>query len=267
MKRFVKPQSNAKKTLVLIAIAATMMVALDFANTRLLQWQANQEAEIEVPRTVEADETPKTVEPVDLPQPEAKKNEFAIIDKRTEMNPEPSAKEKVSKKLAQPKSTPSTIMRHDKTLKIAIIIDDIGMDRKRSKQIINIGTPLTLAFLPYAPGVKDMAQSAKDKDHELIIHMPMEAINGKVSTGPIALKDGMSAQEVDEQLTQAFEAFDDYVGLNNHMGSRVTQNKAILTRLMSALKSRSLYFVDSVTTPESIAYDTAYEAGVAVARA
>lgn len=145
---------------------------------------------------------------------------------------------------------------------IAIIIDDVGMDRKHSFEVAKMDAPLTLAFLPYAPDLQSVVDTAKAHGHELMIHMPMQAMDSKVSLGSIALREGMSDAEVDVQLDKAFASFDGYKGLNNHMGSRVTQNTSIMRRVMERLKERDLYFVDSKTIGSSVAGDVARAYGL-----
>lgn len=146
--------------------------------------------------------------------------------------------------------------------KIAIIIDDLGMDVKHTKQVLDLPAPITLAFLPYAPRTRELAASGKAKGHELIIHTPMEAMDGKLNIGPGGLKAGMSAAEMDAAFKVMLESFDGYVGINNHMGSRLTQDKAKMDELMGILASKKLFFVDSKTIQTSVAADEAAKAGV-----
>ncbi|MEM7650805.1 MAG: divergent polysaccharide deacetylase family protein [Pseudomonadota bacterium] len=137
--------------------------------------------------------------------------------------------------------------------KIAIIIDDMGVDRKRSFKTIDIDAPLTLAFLPYATDLDGITQKALEAGHELMIHMPMQATTNPVSLGPIALKTGMSEDDVKANMQAAFESFDGYVGVNNHMGSKVTQDEQIMDWAMETLKGKNLYFIDSKTIGSSVA--------------
>lgn len=146
--------------------------------------------------------------------------------------------------------------------KIAIIIDDMGVDRRRSREIIGIAAPLTLAFLPYAAGVAELAGEARVAGHELMIHMPMEAMNGDLNLGGIALREGMSAAEIDAQMEKAFTAFEGYKGLNNHMGSRLTGEAQAMARVMQALEGKGLYFIDSKTIGNSVAADVARAYGL-----
>lgn len=147
--------------------------------------------------------------------------------------------------------------------RIAIIIDDVGMDRKHSLRAGDLPAPVTLAFLPYAPDLTRQTAQARQQGHRLMIHMPMQANDATRDPGPVALRAGMSADEMRAQMEKAFESFSGYGGMNNHMGSRMTQDRAAMDVVMESLKARGLFFVDSKTGPHSIAFDAAQAAGVA----
>jgi polysaccharide deacetylase 2 family uncharacterized protein YibQ len=150
--------------------------------------------------------------------------------------------------------------------KIAIIIDDMGMDRKRSAMLVQMPQTLTLAYLPYAPDLAKQTAEAKSRGHELMIHMPMQAMDSSLGLGAIALREGMSADQIQAELDKAFSSFSGYVGMNNHMGSQVTQNESVMAAVMDRLAQKNLYFVDSVTTQRSVAYETALVYGLRAAR-
>ncbi|MGH1398325.1 MAG: divergent polysaccharide deacetylase family protein [Alphaproteobacteria bacterium] len=150
-----------------------------------------------------------------------------------------------------------------KKARIAIIIDDMGMNYPMTRAMSGVeGVPLTLAFLPYAGNLEKATKRARDHGHELIIHMPMEPMDGAIDTGPIALKDAMSKAEIEAMLDKAFAAFDGYKGLNNHMGSRLTQNSKAMGWVTTALRERGLFYVDSKTISTSVAAEAARAVGV-----
>lgn len=146
--------------------------------------------------------------------------------------------------------------------KIAIIIDDVGMNIKNSRAVIGLPGEVTLAFLPYAPQTPALAEEALKSGHEAMIHVPMEAEGSNEGLGPMALKSGMSAEEMDAMLDRMFDSFIGYSGINNHMGSRLTQDREAMARVMQALKRRALYFVDSKTIGSSAGASEAHRAGV-----
>lgn len=141
--------------------------------------------------------------------------------------------------------------------KIVIIIDDVGMNYSAAKELIEIKEPLTMAFLPYARNVDKLAKASKEAGQELMIHMPMEPMDGDLDTGSINLKTSYSSKEFDSMMDKAFAAFDGYVGLNNHMGSKFTQDPESMRRLMDRLYQEGMLFVDSRTIHTSVAEKTA----------
>lgn len=149
-----------------------------------------------------------------------------------------------------------------KGARIAIMIDDMGMDRVHSAQAIELPAPVTLSFLPYAPALPEITARAASRGHELFLHMPMQPVSAGVNPGPMAIRTDMSAQEITQALEQALASFKGYDGVNNHMGSRATQDRAAMKTVMKVLKSRGLIFVDSKTIPSSVAEDMAAQAGL-----
>lgn len=150
--------------------------------------------------------------------------------------------------------------------RIALIIDDMGLTPDRDKAVVAFPAAVTLAYLPYATDVAVQARQAREQGHELLIHTPMEPMNGHLDMGPIALRAGMDEAEFKAVLREkVFPAFTGYVGINNHMGSRLTQDPVAMKWVMEELKSRGLAFVDSMTISTSIAARTAREAGLPVA--
>jgi polysaccharide deacetylase 2 family uncharacterized protein YibQ len=146
--------------------------------------------------------------------------------------------------------------------KVAIIIDDLGMDLKRSREAMDLPAPVTLAFLPYGTKTKEYAEIGKEKGHSLIIHTPMEAMDGKLNIGPGGLKEAMTGEEFDKAFDVMLKSFEGYEGINNHMGSRLTADGEKMERLMKTLKSKGLFFVDSKTNPKSVAAGEAQMSGV-----
>jgi polysaccharide deacetylase 2 family uncharacterized protein YibQ len=146
--------------------------------------------------------------------------------------------------------------------RVVVVIDDLGVDRKHSREILALPAPITAAFLPYADNVAPMVQDARTAGHEIVIHMPMEPTNTELDMGSLALRTGMSPAEFEAVLKKAFSVFDGYVGLNNHMGSRLTQDRGAMERLMGRLYEQGLLFVDSRTIGASVAGQVAADHSV-----
>lgn len=146
--------------------------------------------------------------------------------------------------------------------RVVVIIDDLGVDRKRSQAIIDLPGPLTTAFLPYALNVEPMVVAARAQGHEIMIHMPMEPMGEGIDMGGVALRSGMEPAAFDAMLAKAFTAFEGYVGMNNHMGSKLTQDRGAMERLMARLYENGLLFVDSRTIGGSVAEHVAADHNV-----
>ncbi|MEM6812347.1 MAG: divergent polysaccharide deacetylase family protein, partial [Pseudomonadota bacterium] len=110
--------------------------------------------------------------------------------------------------------------------------------------------------------VRALSEQAKNEGHELIMHAPMEAIDSSVPLGPISLTSEMSHKAFQESFEQMADSFEGYVGVNNHMGSRLTQAPEHMAYLMEEIQKRNLYFLDSKTIHNSIAYQTAQNFGI-----
>ncbi len=149
--------------------------------------------------------------------------------------------------------------------KIVIIIDDMGMDRKHTKEALALPAPVTFAWLPYASHIQPLVDEARAAGHEALVHLPMEPGNPSVDAGPTVLKTQMSSDEIGAMLDKNLSAFTGYVGFNNHMGSKLTQDAAAMQLVMSEAVKRGVLFIDSRTAPNSVAGQVAAAIGVPTA--
>ncbi len=145
---------------------------------------------------------------------------------------------------------------------VAIVIDDVGVDYKRSARAINLPPEVTLAFLPYAKHVKEQAEAASKKGHELMVHLPMEPLRMTANPGDNYLSVTHTDEELQARIARNLDTFGGYKGVNNHMGSAFTRHAAGVEVLMDALKERGVYFLDSKTAPDSVAEKIARQKGV-----
>ncbi len=135
---------------------------------------------------------------------------------------------------------------------IAVVIDDLGLDRKRTAKTLDLPGPITTAFIPYSRHLDQQTATARQKGHELLVHLPMEPLNAKIDAGPNHLETGMSAEILAKRLYWNLERFGGYVGVNNHMGSKATTDPKIMKALMAELRTRELLFLDSRTNAKSL---------------
>lgn len=146
--------------------------------------------------------------------------------------------------------------------KIAIVIDDVGLSYNTSMSITEIGGPLTLAFLPYAELLPEQTQALKSVGHELMVHLPMEPKVESADPGPNALLTDLDIAEFERRIEWNLNRFGDFVGVNNHMGSRLTEHPALMVRVMVHLRRNGYLFLDSLTSPNSVAARAAQATGV-----
>lgn len=147
--------------------------------------------------------------------------------------------------------------------RIAIVIDDVGLDRARSARAIALPGPLTMSFLPYAMDLAQQTEAARRAGHELLVHVPMEPLDARNNdAGPGPLDVSLSAAEILRRLRWDLGRFDGYVGINNHMGSRFTSDADALKPVMQELRDRGLLFLDSRTVPHSLGVTVAARYGV-----
>jgi polysaccharide deacetylase 2 family uncharacterized protein YibQ len=147
---------------------------------------------------------------------------------------------------------------------IAICIDDLGEDLAGTDRAMALPAAVALAFLPYAEETPFLAESAARKGHLVLAHVPMQALSER-NPGPMALKPGMSPQEVTRRLGWNLSRVPGLVGINNHEGSRFTASAEALAPVMATLKARHLFFFDSRTGPVSGVAQAAARAGVMTA--
>ncbi len=147
---------------------------------------------------------------------------------------------------------------------IALVIDDVGIDRRRSDAVVALPAPLTLSYLTYAHDLDSQTAAARARGHELMVHVPMQPKSADADPGPKALRVRDTPVQLAQKLEWGLSRFSGYVGVNNHMGSRFTTDLTGMQAVMAALGSRGLFFLDSVTAPDSAGLRAARAAGVPV---
>ena len=143
-----------------------------------------------------------------------------------------------------------------KASRIAIIIDDIGYHYEHGKRSINLPGAVTLAVIPFTPNATRLANLAHQQGKELMLHTPMANING-TPLEPGALTEDMDRETFISRLREGINSVPHIQGLNNHMGSLLTQQAPAMSWLMGELKAQQLYFVDSRTSADSVAWQSA----------
>ncbi|WP_053005750.1 divergent polysaccharide deacetylase family protein [Kiloniella spongiae] len=174
-----------------------------------------------------------------------------------------SALPPLDKPLAEP-NQPTEWIKPERPM-IAVVLDDVGVNKRGADLAIELPGAITLAFMTYAPDVKAMTAEARKKGHELMLHVPMEPL-GSADPGPKALLTGLSDEEILTRLEWGMAQFDGYIGINNHMGSKFTGWRRGMEVVMSKIEQTDHFFMDSRTSPRSVAASVAASMGVPVLR-
>ncbi len=139
---------------------------------------------------------------------------------------------------------------------VALVIDDLGRSVADVRRIEALGVPVTYAVLPYESRTSQVVAALRRRGEEMILHLPMQPENG-ANPGPGALTVTMSRTDLAAATRRALEAVPGAIGMNNHMGSRMTADRTSMDAVLRVVGKRGLYFLDSRTTPQSVAYRTA----------
>jgi polysaccharide deacetylase 2 family uncharacterized protein YibQ len=144
------------------------------------------------------------------------------------------------------------IMGNDKTPRIAIIIDDIGYDRKIAFALSELDPNITFSVLPFAPYGKQISEKLHKKKMQLMLHLPMEPVEyPNANPGPGAILTTMNPDQLIDQLQRDLKDIPYIVGVNNHMGSKFTAHSDQMNQVFTILKKEKLFFIDSRTAPKS----------------
>jgi len=208
---------------------------------------------------------------VKKPVPQEAKKEEPLAPRKQEKAEKKAAKKRVLAKERsdqEPKKHVESLVAGpvEKSVMIAIVIDDLGMDMKQAREVLSLPARITFAVMPGLPQFRKVAEMATQNNRDVLIHIPMEyrGKNGKPAPG--MLRSDMTPMEFLTTVSDDVESVPGAIGINNHEGSLLTENKEAMKFLMAELKARNLMFLDSLTSPKSVAYATAKEFGLKSAK-
>ncbi|MCP5106935.1 MAG: divergent polysaccharide deacetylase family protein, partial [bacterium] len=153
------------------------------------------------------------------------------------------------------------------TPRIAIIIDDVGGYEIGALELKKLNIPITASILPDSPRAHEQARWVNQYGLQSMIHLPMQPKNGNGQT--YSRTQTITLNSTDEEIRNLLRRSKQIVpharGVNNHQGSLATANSSLMTRVLKIIKGEGLFFVDSRTIGNSVAYDTAKRLGVKTA--
>lgn len=144
---------------------------------------------------------------------------------------------------------------------IAVVIDDVGNADGSLERLEKLSGPLAIAVLPGTPRARAAAELARRKGWDLLVHLPMAGARGPLEPGTISSEDDDAA--IARRVADAVAAVPGATGLNNHQGSVATADRRIVRAVLTAVRDRGLFFLDSKTSPASVAEEEARALGLA----
>jgi polysaccharide deacetylase 2 family uncharacterized protein YibQ len=171
----------------------------------------------------------------------------------------------VSAVLPPPKPAPEAAKKSAKP-KVAIVIDDFGYNMTSVNMLFAIQQPVTLSVLPHVKYSKEVARLARSKGYEVILHLPLESSRSDVQEEANTITTKMSDKEITSKLASDIQSVPGITGVSNHMGSKATEDKRVMTVIISYLKTKRLYFFDSFTAQKSVCRDVARSLSVPTAK-
>jgi uncharacterized protein len=144
----------------------------------------------------------------------------------------------------------------------AVIIDDVGYNMDFVRALGAMNRPLTLAVLPSCPHTRDSAQAALAFGLEVMLHLPLEALQPGAARAPGTIDTNMPRAEIETRVAALLDEIPGVRGVNNHTGSKATEDPAVMLSVLEVIKARGLYFIDSRTSSRTVAYDAAKALGI-----
>lgn len=162
----------------------------------------------------------------------------------------------------QPPTMPETPMVQQelsaaKPFKVAIVIDDLGANTQAVLRLLDFNEDFTFSVLPHLEYSTQVASLLHEHQKEILLHLPMEANNSLENPGKGAIMSYMGLEQIRQTIEHNLLSVPFAVGVNNHMGSRMTADSGKITMVLQHLAHRHLFFLDSRTTASSVAYDVA----------
>lgn len=150
--------------------------------------------------------------------------------------------------------------------RVAILIDDMGNRHQTGKELIELDMGLSFAFLPFTSHTQTLMNLAAQHDSDILLHLPMEPSTSRWSPGPGAIYTNMSRSAIKLQVEKDLQDVPKAIGVNNHMGSKFTSDRASMQAALAPIKKHNLFFLDSMTSSTSVAHATAQELGIKTGR-
>lgn len=145
---------------------------------------------------------------------------------------------------------------------VALIMDDLGNQLTAGRRVLALPGPVACSFLPHTRYAAALAEQAHQGGKDVLLHLPMASVDGR-PLGPGGIGRSADQAEIHRVVQEDLASLPHVIGINNHMGSWLTQQRGLMTALMQDLHRRGgLFFVDSRTIHTTVALDCAQEVGL-----
>ena len=148
---------------------------------------------------------------------------------------------------------------------VAIVLDDWGYNLNNLHYLFEIKAPMTISILPNLPYSRQVAEEAREKGYQVILHLPLES-RANERPEKDTLYCAMDEREITKRLRQILKSVPGIPGVNNHQGSKATEDAKMMGIILSELKRENLFFLDSMTTNKSVCAAVAIKTGVKYAK-
>ena len=150
--------------------------------------------------------------------------------------------------------------------KAAVIMDDLGYSLDLLRSLAALKRPMTVSILPFAALSVESARLAHEAGLEVMLHLPLQSLFEPSSKNPAGMiSSDMNREDIEKHVRSCLAQVPWARGVNNHEGSKITEDAAVMSVILGVLKSEKLFFVDSRTTRRSVAVEAAQRIGVPAA--
>lgn len=148
--------------------------------------------------------------------------------------------------------------------RLVVVIDDLGENLHQARELAALSFPVTFAVLPHSSKTREVALLGAKAGRDVLLHQPMEPLDypHRADPGPGALFVGMSEEDILAVIQGNLAQIPQAIGMNNHMGSRFTADEQGMATVLRAVQEHELFFLDSLTTGDSVVQKQARKIGL-----
>jgi len=164
--------------------------------------------------------------------------------------------------VVRPPPPPAALAARSGGARVALVLDDLGHNMNATTRgFFELGVPLTVSVLPDQPKSKAVFEAAQEHGFPALLHVPMQP-DGDADAGSDPITIDMEPEHIAARINRLRERYPQFIGVNNHMGSRATADRRTMTALLGTLRQHNVFFLDSQTTARSLAPRVARELGM-----